>query len=154
MKVNVITLFQPWASLVVMGAKTFETRSWDTKYRGELFIHSSGVFTTAHKELCLRYPFNKYITGDLFKKMPLGKIIGRVELTNTYTTQEAAYKGRSSKIFQRFNGNVEQSDIEWQFGDYGADRFAWELANAVPFDEQHQIVIPGKLKIWKAEIDL
>lgn len=35
-----ITLHQPWASLVVVGAKTVETRSWATSYRGPLVVHA------------------------------------------------------------------------------------------------------------------
>jgi hypothetical protein len=35
-----LTLYQPWASLVAAGAKTIETRSWSTTYRGRLAIHA------------------------------------------------------------------------------------------------------------------
>ena len=35
-----LTLHQPWASLVALGTKTIETRSWSTKYRGPLAIHA------------------------------------------------------------------------------------------------------------------
>ncbi len=38
---KVISLLQPWASLVVMGYKKCETRSWNTKSRGTLLIHAS-----------------------------------------------------------------------------------------------------------------
>lgn len=34
--VHCLSLTQPWAELVVIGAKTQETRSWKTDYRGEL----------------------------------------------------------------------------------------------------------------------
>jgi len=36
-----ISLLQPWATLVVTGVKTIETRSWGTKYRGPILIHAS-----------------------------------------------------------------------------------------------------------------
>lgn len=36
-----LTLWQPWASLVAMGEKRVETRSWSTRYRGELAIHAA-----------------------------------------------------------------------------------------------------------------
>lgn len=36
-----MTLHQPWASLVAVGAKTIETRSWSTTYRGPLLIHAA-----------------------------------------------------------------------------------------------------------------
>jgi activating signal cointegrator 1 len=36
-----LSLWQPWASLVALGIKTIETRSWETKYRGPLAIHAA-----------------------------------------------------------------------------------------------------------------
>lgn len=33
-----ISLWEPWATLIRTGAKTIETRSWSTHYRGELLI--------------------------------------------------------------------------------------------------------------------
>ena len=35
-----LTVRQPWASLIAAGAKTIETRSWSTGYRGDLLIHA------------------------------------------------------------------------------------------------------------------
>ena len=56
-----ITLHQPWASLVALGVKTIETRSWPTKYRGPLAIHAGkgrplmpnrlGVFGVGHHRI-------------------------------------------------------------------------------------------------------
>lgn len=40
-KIKALTLYQPWATLIAIGAKKIETRSWDTKYRGPLAIHAS-----------------------------------------------------------------------------------------------------------------
>ena len=37
---KVLTLHQPWASLIALGVKTIETRSWSTQYRGPLAIHA------------------------------------------------------------------------------------------------------------------
>lgn len=36
-----ISLWQPWASLLVAGVKKIETRSWLTGYRGPLYISRS-----------------------------------------------------------------------------------------------------------------
>jgi len=36
-----LTLWQPWATLVALGAKRWETRSWPTDYRGPLLIHAA-----------------------------------------------------------------------------------------------------------------
>lgn len=36
-----LSLWQPWASLIALGVKTIETRSWNTYYRGPLAIHAA-----------------------------------------------------------------------------------------------------------------
>ena len=36
-----ITVWQPWAGALAAGIKENETRSWATKYRGPLAIHSA-----------------------------------------------------------------------------------------------------------------
>lgn len=38
----VLTLWQPWASLIALGAKTIETRGWSTSHRGRIAIHAAG----------------------------------------------------------------------------------------------------------------
>jgi hypothetical protein len=47
-----LTLTQPWATLVSLGAKTFETRSWKTDYSGPLAIHAAKGFPGWAKDLC------------------------------------------------------------------------------------------------------
>ena len=36
-----ISIKQPWASLICMGIKDVENRTWQTHYRGRIFIHAS-----------------------------------------------------------------------------------------------------------------
>ena len=36
-----LSLTQPWATLVVIGAKRIETRFWHTSYVGPLLIHAA-----------------------------------------------------------------------------------------------------------------
>lgn len=38
---KVLSIKEPWASLIMNGTKKIETRSWKTKYRGEIYIHAS-----------------------------------------------------------------------------------------------------------------
>lgn len=62
---KVITLKQPWASLVANGYKKYEFRSWKTKYRGDLLIHAGkGIDMEAMKKfeyLKLEYPSSKIV---------------------------------------------------------------------------------------------
>lgn len=41
---RVLTVRQPWASLIALGVKTIETRSWSTDYRGPLAIHAAATW--------------------------------------------------------------------------------------------------------------
>ncbi|SMC82155.1 ASCH domain-containing protein [Sporomusa malonica] len=47
-----ITILQPWAELIVRRFKTIETRSWPTKYRGQLAIHA-GASLPAYAKACI-----------------------------------------------------------------------------------------------------
>lgn len=42
--IPVLTLHQPWASLIGCGVKTIETRSWSTRYRGPIALHAGRTF--------------------------------------------------------------------------------------------------------------
>jgi len=41
MKIKAISLHQPLASMIAMGSKTIETRTWPTDYRGDMLIVST-----------------------------------------------------------------------------------------------------------------
>ena len=70
---KVLTIKQPWATLIMQGDKRFEFRSWKTNYRGELLIHAGkGIDKEAMKRL------SKYIPENL----PSEKILGKVKLVD------------------------------------------------------------------------
>ena len=41
MKGVALSIRQPWASLIILGLKSVEIRSWPTAHRGPLFIHAA-----------------------------------------------------------------------------------------------------------------
>ena len=70
---KVLTIKQPWATLIMQGDKRFEFRSWQTNYRGDLLIHAGkGIDKEAMNKLA------KYIPEDMLT----GKILGKVTLVN------------------------------------------------------------------------
>ncbi len=74
-----ITLEQPFASLVCIGAKTIETRSWSTDYRGPLAIHSADISA----QVVDSYHRNILFSAGLdFETLPLGKIVAIAYLAN------------------------------------------------------------------------
>lgn len=74
---KVLTIKQPWASLIVNGYKTIENRTWSTKYRGRLLIHAgkSSDNSITDKEIL------KDI-DELDKPLPKSAIIGEAQLVN------------------------------------------------------------------------
>ncbi len=61
-----LSLLQPWVTLVILGVKQIETRSWSTAYRGPLLIHASRG--KAGEILAHEPPFKKHIPD--FKQLP------------------------------------------------------------------------------------
>jgi activating signal cointegrator 1 len=143
---RVISLTQPWATLVVIGAKHFETRSWFTGYRGSLMIHASKGFPAEYRALSKTEPFKRclQLAGyDHPDALPIGALVGRVTMIKCTKTIYAETEGRGLM-------NWEQ---EQQFGDFSSGRCAWL------FTKPERIVLPipcaGKLGLWNTseEID-
>jgi hypothetical protein len=40
---RILTLTQPWATMVALGVKRIETRAWSTRYRGALGLFAPPV---------------------------------------------------------------------------------------------------------------
>jgi len=52
-----LTIIEPWASLIAVGAKKIETRSWRTNYRGPLAIHAGKTNRPEFLILAWQEPF-------------------------------------------------------------------------------------------------
>lgn len=126
---KVLTIRQPWASLIMLGYKRFEFRSWRTNYRGGLLIHAGkGIDKEAAKRL------EKHLPKDL----PFGKILGSVEIVDCIKCDD-----KFGKMCQK-----EQKDIyvKTTF----EEMYAWELANIQMLD--NPIEVKGKLGLWDYDI--
>lgn len=115
------SLWQPWSSLVSIGAKQYETRSWSTKHRGDLVIHAAKRWTWEEKQLLDHPAFKSALLqgGVDLSRIPLGVGLCVVELVDVIPTH------RIRHLLSR---------QEREFGNYSDGRFAWKLANVRPFD--------------------
>ncbi len=116
-----LSIYQPWATLIVLGAKRVETRCWHTGYRGRMVIHASRTFNQAARELCRREPFASLLRqgGVIYPhQLPRGAVLGAVDLVECQRAPDVA---------------AALPDLEWRLGDYRPGRWAWRLENAVPF---------------------
>ncbi|HEX2606182.1 MAG TPA: ASCH domain-containing protein [Flavisolibacter sp.] len=128
-----LSLLQPWASLVVMGVKTIETRSWSTPYRGELLIHAST--RKAGQALLQQEPFSRYFQHP--NQLTYSALIGQVYLSDVIRMDASFLTGRA----------IEQVTLEERaFGHYEEGRFAWILENPLVF--RTPIPVKGSLGLW------
>jgi hypothetical protein len=134
-----LSLLQPWASLVVMGLKTIETRSWSTNFRGELLIHASNG--KAGEILANDFPFKKHIPD--FKKLPFGSIIGKVILRDVIRIKTGEMFGMNDESINRLTFE------EKAFGDYSEGRFAWIFEEAIQFQKTYPA--KGSLILWNID---
>ena len=132
-----LSLLQPWATLVVMGVKQIETRSWQTAYRGPLLIHASKG--KAGEIFAQDPPFKKYIPN--FKQLPFGYIIGKVTLTDIIRIGTGSLTHTSNETMNKLTME------EKAFGDYTAGRFAWILQDSVAF--KTPLGARGSLTLWE-----
>ncbi len=74
-----LTIQQPWASLIIIGVKRFEYRSWKTSYRGPLLIHA-GKHKPTQDDLEEAADWCKRLRVDPPVEYPRGGYIGLVDL--------------------------------------------------------------------------
>lgn len=134
MKYQAISLWQPWASLIALGVKRFETRSWTTNYRGPLVICAAKRWNAELKE------FAEVFSADFdlgLSALPLGCALAVADLTRIYRTEDAA---------------PDQSARELAFGDWSPGRYCWRMDNVRPFPEP--IPVKGAQGLFTVELEL
>jgi len=153
-----ISLWQPWASLIAIGAKKIETRSWPTKYRGPLAIHAA------------KRPFNT----DLYLDRELHVFAEALELPDIYSFDELPYGAviatcNLKDCWQIVSTKIGAEDVspklkipgteliagatiglqEYYFGDYTPGRFVWRLGDIKQLPEP--IPARGMQGLWDWE---
>jgi len=118
-----ISLWQPWATLMAIGSKRNETRSWPTSHRGPLAIHAAKKWDGHLKRLCTLPPYNEHLSKFDPDDLPRGAIVCVVNVIDCVKITDT-------------NAPI---DDENNFGDYTPGRFMWitnnvrRLPEAVPF---------------------
>ena len=125
---KVLSIIEPWATLIKERKKVIETRSWKTSYRGELYIHAS----------CKKIKKDEHI-NELLRLIPnvpmgYGNIICKCKLVDCiYMDQE-------------FLDKIQKDEQEFLCGEYSLGRYAWVLEDIEVLEES--ISAKGHLNIW------
>lgn len=123
---KVLTIKQPWATLIACGYKKYEFRTWNTKYRGPLLIHAGkGVDKNAlerFKHLNLEYP--------------TGCIIAKCEVTDSIYIDDEMREYLKKEDPLVYRGVV--NNPEWE-------GYGFQIENVKKIKP---IPINGKLSLW------
>ena len=129
---KVLSITEPYATLIKENKKNIETRSWKTKYRGELYIHASST------KIPKKYKEQEAMSLIDINSLNFGNIICKCELVDcVYMTKDF--------ISDIKNNNYQ----EYICGEYAEGRYAWILKNVEVLNEP--IKAKGHLGIWNFE---
>jgi predicted transcriptional regulator len=117
-----ITIREPYATLIAKGLKKYEFRSWNTHYRGDIYIHAAKAMYKTTKDYDLKY-------------RP-GEIVAIVEIVDVIKLTPEIGKKIHDENPQVYRLNT--------------DGYAWVLANAREIDNPKKI--NGKLSFWECEL--
>jgi len=123
---KVITIKEPWASLIINGYKEYEFRSWKTNYRGEILIHTS---QQVDKEALKKFE-------DLNLNYQTSKIIGKVTISDC------------KLIDKEFDKELSKNKVYSLSSKIG--KYAWVLKDPQPLINNKEV--KGRLGIWNIEL--
>ena len=129
---KVITIKQPFATLIAKGLKQYEFRTWKTKYRGELLIHAGKTIDRKAMERYKDFPFD----------YPTSCIIAKVDLKDCILIDEVMKKKLRQENEAIYYGILQ--DKNW-------NGYGFKLENR---KEIEPIYIKGKLGLWNYEGDI
>lgn len=131
---DAITLYQPWATAIALGFKTFETRSWQPRYKpGLIAIHAGRHWDNATRDWT-QLTAAKFGL-ELPEMLPLGAILCVCEFVGAY---------RAETVYPHIG------EIERRFGNYADGRFAWKLKVKEVFNPP--LFAQGKQGLWKCDL--
>lgn len=126
---KVLSIIEPFASLIKNKKKYIETRSWKTSYRGELYIHAS------NKKIPKEWKNNSNYM--IINETNYGNIICKCKLVDCIYMDEEFIKSIKENNYQEF-----------LLGIYEVGRYAWVLEDIEVIDK---IKVKGHLGIWNYE---
>ena len=126
---KVLTIKEPFATLIKNKIKYIETRSWKTKYRGELYIQAS--VAKLSKDIRNRKELMNLFNED---ELNYGKIICKCNLVDCIYMTDEFIKLEKEKNYDNFIS-----------GHYKEGRYAWVLEDVEVIEP---IAVKGQLGIW------
>lgn len=125
---KVLTIKEPWATLIIDGYKKYEFRSWKTKYRGKILIHAG---MSLESDMAKKF-------ADYNLNCMKGAIIGEAELVDCIL------------VDKKFHDDLIKMDPIVYGQSNHVETYAWKLENVEKYNEP--IYVKGKLGLWNYDV--
>lgn len=143
---KVITLIQPWATLIAIREKKIETRGWKTDYRGPLLIHAGKTKECLY--LCDKEPFKSVLARYGYDKnnLPMGAIVAKTNLKECIKVKTEWFSSSLTVAQAELEDGKIIEGNELKFGNYAKGRYAWRMENVEMLKEP--IPAKGQQRLW------
>ena len=139
--IRVLSIRQPWASLLMLGYKTSEIRAMNTNIRGSIAIHASKSklsqkdvdWLWAHGFCSRYYVYSKY---HVLNSLPKGAILGTISLTGCTKIE--------SKEHFRSTVDAHMNNPDW----YKDGLYAWEMEDPKLLNIPIEYTPPRGAIVW------
>jgi hypothetical protein len=140
MALKCLALYEPYASLIAVGAKTTETRSWGTHHRGWMAIHASRRWDRDIAADCRRCidvlrsagfqapTLAHDVAGHVPFRSTLGCVLAVVRLIDCRPMAKAP------------------DPLNAAFGTFGKGRYGWVLRDVNPLPKP--VPVKGAMGLW------
>ena len=136
-----LTIWQPWASLFVIDAKLYETRSWATTYRGPIAIHAAK--RPVRRTIDALAAGNAWDTLERFESLFHGP--GALDQLSTGAIVGTAILTRCNLITEAFVAKL--TPMELALGDFTLGRYAWDFHVRIAADSP--VPAKGMQGLWE-----
>ena len=134
---KILSIRQPWASLIVAGVKDVENRTWPMRYRGRVLIHSSlRADDTSSEDIERRFGVS------LPAELPLGGIVGMTEIVDCVRPHAGRWCAPAHWAFVLANSGPLPF-VKWKGCPYCFATRQSELLKLLSLD---QFAIPGAVR--------
>jgi len=131
--VKILTLHQPFATLMALDAKRFETRGWRTGYRGPLAIHAAQGLPEQYRALVATEPFKSVLAAHGYYAaqvdLPRGAIVCVVDVVEIVSIEAVSPSMVHRRCYSWMSADgsitIDPARHEHAFGDFSDGRFAW-----------------------------
>ncbi len=141
-EIRLLSLHQPWASLIALGLKQYETRPWQTPYRGRIAIQASkktccltdlrswGFLPKLYTEPSpVQQQLEQVLEPFIKNGFPYGALVAVVEQTDCLVMAEYLDPMPEDKPHLVCE---DQSPLERAVGDWRSGRYAHKYENIRP----------------------